>query len=426
MKIGYLVPEFPGQTHAFFMRELTELRKRNVEPVLFSTRVPTNGQATHDWADDAAAETQYLTPMKSRQIFAALRELLQCGIPGWIRCMMLVLSAESSIIGRLKMLAMIPVAASMCAAARKQGIRHVHIHSCANAAWMGVFANRISGVEYSLTLHGPLKDYGPNQPLKWKFASFVIIITQDLLAEAVANIPPECLPQLHIAPMGVDVDHFRRDWPYQPATAGSTVRLVSCGRINKCKGHHFLIEAVRILREQGVDAELRICGTTDSRNQEYQSYLELLVEKFDLQDRVKLLGSVSEEAVRIELNRSHMFCLASQKEPLGVATMEAMAMEIPAIVTRSPGVCEMVTDGHDGILVDPESADEFVDQILLLLHSPEAADRIGRNGRQTIVERFSSRVSAEVIRQGIEKSPAEFAKVLVDKKEDRVLEQVGQ
>ena len=62
-KIGYLIPEFPGQTHAFFMRERAKLAALNVQTDLVSTRQPVNGQAQHAWADKAAAETTYLAPM---------------------------------------------------------------------------------------------------------------------------------------------------------------------------------------------------------------------------------------------------------------------------------------------------------------------------------------------------------------------------
>jgi hypothetical protein len=63
MKAGYLIPEFPGQTHAFFMRERAELENRGVDSALYSTRPPANGAAAHEWAAAAAAETTYLTPI---------------------------------------------------------------------------------------------------------------------------------------------------------------------------------------------------------------------------------------------------------------------------------------------------------------------------------------------------------------------------
>jgi hypothetical protein len=40
MRIGYLVPEFPGQTHAFFWRELSAMEEQGAEIRIISTRRP--------------------------------------------------------------------------------------------------------------------------------------------------------------------------------------------------------------------------------------------------------------------------------------------------------------------------------------------------------------------------------------------------
>lgn len=402
MKIGYLIPEFPGQTHAFFMRERAELSKRGVASDLYSTRRPSNGVAAHEWAAEAAAQTTYLTPLSVRSLWSAFCQLVRSGPFRWVRCLLLIVAAkELSVKDRLQLLAMVPVAAAFTADARKNGVQHVHIHSCANAAWIGVFANKLTGLPYSLTLHGPLHDYGPNQILKWRSAAFVIIITKELLAHVRATLPEDQLPRLLLAPMGVDVEAFRRQRPYQPAAPKSKVRLVSCGRINVCKGHDDLIRAVHLLQERGIDAELRICGASDGRQQDYLNQLHSLIEQYDLHGSIHLMGSVSEQVVRNALEAAHMFCLASHKEPLGVATMEAMAMQVPAIVTESEGVTEMIQTDIDGILVQPHSPEEFVARICGLLDRPEEARMLGERGRRTIIDRFHSGVSAEAIIRGV-------------------------
>lgn len=403
MKIGYLIPEFPGQTHAFFMRERDELQKCGVAAALYSTRPPANGAAAHAWAATAAAETNYLTPMSAGQIFAGLVQLLTSGPLSWLRCLLIVIAARDiSAKERCKLLAMIPVAAALSRHAKKNNVQHLHIHSCANAAWIGVFANKITGLEYSLTLHGPLQDYGPNQILKWRSAKFVIVITRELLAQAHNTIPKDQLPPLLLAPMGVDVQAFRRSRPYSAPRRDSTLRLVSCGRINACKGHDDLIRAVNSLQQKGIDAQLHICGASDGRKKAYVDMIHSLIDEYHLHDSVKLLGSVSEEVVREELESAHIFCLASHREPLGVATMEAMAMELPAIVTESAGVTEMIQSSVDGILVQPHAPHEFVDRICELLNDPDRAKRLGKEGRRTVEQRFHSGVSAAAIINGIQ------------------------
>lgn len=407
--IGYLIPEFPGQTHAFFMRERQELTNLGVTAKLYSTRPPVAAAARHEWAAAAAAETIYLTPFRWHHLATAAIQLLFSGPPAWWRCLKSVATADGlNAKQRLRVLAMIPVAAYLLGCLKKDGCRHVHIHSCANSAWLGVFVSLLSDITYSLTLHGPLHDYGPAQSTKWKHARFVVVITQDLLREARENLPADCQPPMLLAPMGVDVRRFCRTNRYQPATKGQEVKLVACGRINPCKGHDDLIRAVGMLRQQGIDATLTICGSTDGQRRDYEELLLQLIEDNSLQDHVQLTGSVSEERVRSELQNAHLFCLASHKEPLGVATMEAMAMGLPAIVTESPGVTEMISDGHDGCLVAAKSPQQFVDAIANLIDQPETARQLAENARKTVETRFHSGISAEVIRMGIDSEAAQL------------------
>ena len=60
--IGYLIPEFPGQTHIFFWREIQELRQLGVQPDLVSTRPPDQRIQSHEWSRQAVAQTTYLFP----------------------------------------------------------------------------------------------------------------------------------------------------------------------------------------------------------------------------------------------------------------------------------------------------------------------------------------------------------------------------
>src|ERR1700730_12784325 len=48
MRIAYLIPEFPSQTHIFFWRERTALRKIDIATYLVSTRRPPKAVISHD------------------------------------------------------------------------------------------------------------------------------------------------------------------------------------------------------------------------------------------------------------------------------------------------------------------------------------------------------------------------------------------
>ena len=405
--MGFLIPEFPAQTHAFFMREREELKKLGVNTKIISTRHPVGmaSMASHTWADEAASEASYLSPMTILVILQCLWVILLSGPAAWFRCIKGVLgSSDMSLKERPKMLAMLIAGAYLKGLCKRNNIDHVHIHSCANSANVGMFARLLGGPTYSLTLHGPMQDYGTNQANKWRHASYCIVITNELVDEVnrlLADVP---LPPIYLAPMGVNVEDFKRIEPYKSYASGEQIKLVSCGRLNYVKAHDDLIRVVAMLKDKGYSARLNICGAMDSYSDQenYHDTLVNLAKELEVSESVNFLGSVSEEVVKSELEAAHFFCLASLKEPLGVATMEAMAMETPAIVARSPGVSEMVASGKDGVLVDPRAPEQFVEAIIDLAGQPEKTMEIAKAGRETVLKRFHSGISAEKIAGGLE------------------------
>lgn len=406
-KIGFLIPEFPGQTHAFFIRERQELKKLGVETELISTRAPIAGAgaANHTWAESAAKETTYLFPLSKMELLKCALTIILAGPLAWLRCFKVIFSkSDVSAKERPKLLAMIVAGAFVKRLCRKKNISHIHIHSCANSANVGLFSRLLNGPSYSLTLHGPMQDYGTNQAHKWANAAYCIIITKELLEEVKTLLSDITLPPIFLAPMGVNIEDFKRTTIYSSVKSGQEIKLVSCGRLNFVKAHDDLIRVVALLKQQNIDATLNICGATDSISDtgSYYDELKALREELDVVDSVNFLGSVSESRVKEELESAHFFCLASLKEPLGVATMEAMAMEIPAIVTRSPGVTEMVDSGVDGILVEPRQPEQFVEAIIKLSESPDKALEIAQQGRMKVLNKFHSGVSAGKIKEGLQ------------------------
>ena len=398
-RIGYLVPEFPGQTHSFFWRELAKLRALGVDPVLISTRPPPPGLICHEWTARAMEQTHYLG---RSQPALMLRGLLGASLNarGIADCLKAIWGFEEMDAQRAVRLAAVALAgAELVALARRENFRHVHVHSAADSAHVAMFARFLGGLTYSLTLHGPIEDYGPNQRLKWGHASFGIVITRRLLGELRAVLGKEVPPRVEVAPMGVDADSYVRSTPYLPWDGAGPLRLFTCGRLNPVKGHADLARAIAILRSHGVDARLRIAGEDDQGGAGYRTTLTAAIDEAGVRDSVELLGAISDVSVRQELERAHLFALASHHEPLGVAIMEAMALRMPVVVTSAGGVPELVETGHDGLLVGPQRPEEMAAAILVLARDPARAVQLGENARRKIESAFDSGRSAAIIAQ---------------------------
>jgi glycosyltransferase involved in cell wall biosynthesis len=308
---------------------------------------------------------------------------------------------RSSRQSRLDILLSIPLAGKLLRECARRGIGHVHVHSCGRAALIAAVANRIGGLDYSLTLHGPLQDYGPLQDFKWRHARFATIITNKLKAEVETELAGNLPGQLYIQPMGVDTERLSRETPYQPFEQSQKLRIFACGRLHIVKGHQVLIDAVGILRDRGFDVQARIAGQDEQQGAGFRKVLADQIERLGLAQNVELLGAVDELEVKRNILSAHIFALASKHEPLGVAYMEAMSCEVPVVGTDAGGVRELIDDGVDGLLVLPDDPQALADAIESLALDPERAVMLGRNGRQKIVSKFSSARGAQTLKQAV-------------------------
>lgn len=394
---AYLVPQFPGQTHIFFWREITALEAQGITPVLYSTTIPPQGLISHRWSQEAMARTTYLAS-RNPALLARILPRLPWG---------LILKETRRLPRReaktflMDVMISAPAAEKLARDCARRGITHVHAHSCGRAALIAALAHHAYGQSYSLTLHGPLQDYGTGQRFKWRGAAFVSVITRalrDLLPGQLGDALPQRLP---LQPMGVDTSAFRRDTPYVPPVPGDPLRVFSCGRLNVVKGHQDLMQAARIMIDRGQPLQLEIAGEDDAGGTGFRKDLEHRIVDLGLEENVKLLGAISAEAVQDKLKAAHVFVLASWSEPLGVAYMEAMSCEVPTIGTNAGGVPELITSGEDGLLVPPKDPDALAKTLMRLAADPDMAKSIAQAGRARVVAQFDSSRGADMLAREI-------------------------
>lgn len=420
MKFGYLVPEFPGQTHTFFWRELAALRALGMNPDVVSTRRPNSRIMSQDWAQEAEKTTTYLAPLTIKSLTGAAHVLVGAARAGrWtgikreltrdVKGIADSIGWQAAAKRLVRNMALLLVGAEISHLAALRAWTHLHVHSCADSAQVALFAHHLTGLTYSLTLHGPLGDYGPNQQNKWRHTEFCTVITDRLLQEVASTLGTAPASRAAVVPMGVDSDKFSRQTAYTPWLKTGPARIFSCGRLNRSKGHDDLVRAVGQLQTEGLDIELVIAGEDEEGGTGYRRDLEGLISELGLTDRITLLGAVAEDQVRTQLERSHVFALASHAEPLGVAIMEAMSMELPVVVTGGGGVAELVENGCSGILVDAGAPADLAREIREVLSHPDLATNLGRAARHKIISSFTSQQGAaalsRLIRQTVAHSP---------------------
>ena len=147
-----------------------------------------------------------------------------------------------------------------------------------------------------------------------------------------------------------------------------------------------LIDALALLVERGVDAELRLAGSISS--EAYGRRMRARIVEKNLGDRVVLLGRISMEQIREELASASVFALASLEENSPMGIEEAMAAGVPVVTSNRCGMPYMVRDGESGFLVDPHDPDDIAWRLGQVLDDYDLRRRMGARSREIALERF--------------------------------------
>jgi rhamnosyl/mannosyltransferase len=106
----------------------------------------------------------------------------------------------------------------------------------------------------------------------------------------------------------------------------------------------------------------------------------------------------SEAQLRTVLAAADCFVLPSvhRTESFGLATLEAQAMGVPAVVTDvGTGTVEAIEDGKTGIVVPPGDPRALAEGIRAILGDEARRRAMGTAGRERAIDRFSARTMAE-------------------------------
>jgi glycosyltransferase involved in cell wall biosynthesis len=82
--------------------------------------------------------------------------------------------------------------------------------------------------------------------------------------------------------------------------------------------------------------------------------------------------------------------------------LEAMAMAVPVIATRVSGIPEVVVDGHNGLLVEPDDAQAIADAVQRLIEQPALGAQLARAARRTVTSDFDNDHNLRLVLQLLE------------------------
>ena len=192
--------------------------------------------------------------------------------------------------------------------------------------------------------------------------------------------------RVHVIPVGIDPAEFTPPPAGQPRDPDSLLVITSADVA--LKGLVHLLEALAKLRTER-PAQLTVVGTARPGGP-----AEAALERLALHDAVRFTGPVPEAELVGLLQRAAVVAIPSLYEGFSLPAVEAMACATPLVTTDAGALPEVV--GEDaGLRVRAGDVGELTDALRRVLDSPELAARLGRAGRQRVLERYTWRGTAE-------------------------------
>lgn len=169
----------------------------------------------------------------------------------------------------------------------------------------------------------------------------------------------------------------------------SSERVLFTGTLTRRKGVVSLFDAWPMVRQRHSEAELHVYGKDGSEGGlPMQNYLLNRLPP-ELRESVKFHDHVPRQELMIALTGARVAVFPSYSETFGFGPVEAMAAGCPTIYTKLTCGPEIIEDGHDGLLIDPDQPREIADAILKLLRDEKTAQKVSEAGRERVLRSFT-------------------------------------
>jgi glycosyltransferase involved in cell wall biosynthesis len=178
---------------------------------------------------------------------------------------------------------------------------------------------------------------------------------------------------------GIDTAEF--DSCPQKTSAGRYILTVSTCKPQK--GIDVLVRAFQRLHDSDPALKLLIAGDGPLRGE-----LTELASSSGIQSHIEFLGWKGREEVVRVLQGCEVFVLPSRFETFGIAILEAWACGKPVVATTAGGIPEIVENGKNGILVEPDNPAALAQALASVLQDSALRSAIAANGYTTLHRRF--------------------------------------
>jgi len=162
-------------------------------------------------------------------------------------------------------------------------------------------------------------------------------------------------------------------------------------RLDPMKGQDIVIKAMTSLVKDISNVKLVLTGDGSfssskqgvglSKADRWLSELRILVKRSGIEDNVIFTGHLPQSQLNAAYERADLTVLPSIREGFGLVVIESWLYRKPTIVTSRAGIAELIKEGRNGLLFDPDDDPRLLaEKISDLLSNPKLARILGKNG----------------------------------------------
>ena len=444
--IAYVLKGFPRMSETFIAGEIYRLEQAGVRLRLFATKQ--DEAYRHPVVDRIRAPLVYLPGVRSPSRSASLLAWLATNVPTFRSAIFRCARRRPLGLARAAAAAFAQAIRARWSWSQPRGVYfkeflqavaladrllessdvgHIHAHFAHGATTVAWLAGIICGLPFSFTAHATdmyRESVNPAGLLRRKLAAarFVVTCTEanrSYLLERAGRTP---VYRIYHG-LNADFVDLLAKAPARPdRTRGDCLRILSVGRLVPKKGFDLLIEACGILQRRGVAFDALIVGETGdpeegggvspanagaalpgspAAKRRYADEVRQRVAQLQLEERVRLVGPMSQAALFAEYQAATLFCLPCRivadgdRDGIPNVLAEAMACGLPVVTTPVSGIPELVEHCSNGLLVPPEDPEAIAAALWQVHAEPGLANRLGRAAQATIRQRFDADESAQ-------------------------------
>lgn len=280
-------------------------------------------------------------------------------------------------------------AALLALQVQRRGIRHLHAHFANVATSVARLAAKMCGISYSFTAHA--KDIFHDEVDRSLLRTYLneashVIAISDYNRDHLAALCPEGAERIHRIYNGLELNRY----PFSDLS-GRSEQIIAVGRLVEKKGFGTLIEACRLLRDDGLAIPCRIIGVGP-----LQETLQQQISALGLADQIRLEGARTHGGIIEAVSGASIFaapCVTGSdgnRDGLPTVLLEAMALGTPCISTDVTGIPELLRHQQSGLCVGQHDAAALAQAIRRLQQEPVLAAQLASRARALVEAQFDS------------------------------------